>query len=160
MRLALRVSFLCVALHAPAVLNAQAPDDVFRPLPAATQKEFERQRAYVKSLVEKHVPDKKLTRTKADFEVLQALVDLRVIPKGKAWEWEALGVAFSDALVGTIPGLAWAEVTDKYGTDPTLRYGTTSVQVNALNMIAKRVRKGEDVDIAGLASWIERSLKE
>ena len=160
MRRVLLISFMCLALHAHPALSAQQPDDIFRPLPAATQKEFDRQRAYVSSLVAKHLPAKKLTQTKADFEILQSLVDLRVVPKDKTWELQALGVVFSDALAGTIPGLAWAEVTDKYGTDPTLRYNATSVQVNALDMIAKRVRNGDKVDIAALAAWVERSVSE
>jgi hypothetical protein len=151
---------MCLALQAHPALSAQQPEDVFRPLPAETQKEFDRQRAYVASLVAKHLPGKKLTRTKADFEILQSLVDLRVVPKDKTWELQALGIVFSDALAGTIPGLAWVEVTDKYGTDPTLRYNETSVKVNALNMISKRVRNGEKVDIAALAAWVERSVTE
>ena len=160
MRQILLIGFAWLALHAFPALSAQQPGDVFRPLPAATQAELDRQRAYVASLVERHLPGKRLKRTKADFEVLQDLVDLRIVPKDKTWELEALGVVFSDALVGTIPGLAWAEVTDKYGTDPTLRYNATAVQVNALKMISKRIKRGEAVDVAGLADWIEASLKE
>jgi hypothetical protein len=50
-------------------------------------------------------------------------------------------------------------VTDEYGTDPTLRYESTSLQVNAMTMISKRIEDGEAVDVASLAAWLEDFIK-
>lgn len=38
-------------------------------------------------------------------------------------------------------------VTDEYGTDPTLRFKNTTLQINALTMISQRVERGESVDL-------------
>jgi hypothetical protein len=41
-------------------------------------------------------------------------------------------------------------VTDEYGTDPTLRFKATTVQINALTKISKRIEKDEDVNLSEL----------
>jgi hypothetical protein len=64
------------------------------------------------------MPGQKLAKTKADFAIIQKVIDLKIIPKSNAWELQSLGVVFGDALASTVPGLAWSEVTDEYGTDP------------------------------------------
>jgi hypothetical protein len=46
-------------------------------------------------------------------------------------------------------------VTDEYGTDPTLRYKNSSIQINALTMISKRVERGEEVNVAALLRMTE-----
>ena len=120
---------------------------------------MDRQRAYVANLLKKHFPAAKITRTKADFAALQRIVDAKLIASEKAWEWQAVGIVFGDALAGTISGLRWYEVTDEYGTDPTLRYESTSLQVNAMTMISKRIEDGEAVDVAHLAAWLEDFIK-
>ena len=38
-------------------------------------------------------------------------------------------------------------ITDEYGTNPTLRFKNTSINVNALTMISKRVERDERVDV-------------
>jgi hypothetical protein len=132
---------------------------VFRPLPAATVEYMDKQRDYVSSLVQKHLPGKKITRTKADFETIQRIVDGALIPVDKTWEWQAVGIVFGDAVADAIPGLRWQEVTDAYGTDPTLRYESTSLQVNAMTMISKRIEDGKEVDVADMAAWIADFIK-
>ena len=41
-------------------------------------------------------------------------------------------------------------VADEYGTDPTLRFKETTLQINALTMISKRVERDEAVDLSEL----------
>ena len=38
-------------------------------------------------------------------------------------------------------------MADEYGTDPTLRFKKTTINVNALTMISKRVERDEHVDV-------------
>jgi hypothetical protein len=47
-------------------------------------------------------------------------------------------------------------VTDEFGTDPTLRFKKTTIQVNALTMISKRVERDEKVDLL----WLLRETRE
>jgi hypothetical protein len=72
---------------------------------------------------------------------------------------ESLGIVFGDALGATIDGLAWWEVTDEYGTDPSLRYRETSLQINVLTMISKRIEDGRECDVAKMAAWIADFIK-
>lgn len=58
-------------------------------------------------------------------------------------------MAFGDALASEFP-LRWVMITDEYGTDPTLRFKNTSVNINALTLISKRVEGDEPVDVSEL----------
>jgi hypothetical protein len=49
-------------------------------------------------------------------------------------------------------------VTDEYGTDPTLRFKNTTVQINALTMISKRIERGEEVNLTELLRITRRQL--
>jgi len=69
--------------------------------------------------------------------------------KSQTYELQCLGVAFGDVLASELP-LRWVMVTDEYGTDPTLRFKETTLQINALTMISKRVERGEAVNISEL----------
>jgi hypothetical protein len=51
-------------------------------------------------------------------------------------------------------------ITDKYGTDPTLRFKNTSVNINALTMISKRVERDEPVDVFSLLQKNRDALLE
>jgi Domain of unknown function (DUF3806) len=64
-------------------------------------------------------------------------------------------LAFGDVLATDLP-LHWAMVTDEYGTDLTLRLRDTSLQVNALTMISKRIERDESVDV----SYLLRTTRE
>lgn len=153
-----RLVLLPLALAMSAV-QANEEKAVFRPLPAAAVAHMDRQRAYVADLVRKHFPGTRMTKTRADLPTLQRIVDARLIPRAKTWEWQAVGIAFGDALADAIPGLRWFEVTDAYGTDPTLRYESTSLQVNAMTMISKRIEDGKEVDVAAMAEWLADFVK-
>ena len=47
-------------------------------------------------------------------------------------------MVFGDVLASEVP-LRWVMVTDEFGTDPTLRLKETTLQVNTLTMISKRL---------------------
>jgi len=98
-----------------------------------------------------------LTRSKSDLPVLQRLIDAKVFTKSQTYELQCLGVVFGDVLINELP-LRWAMVTDEYGTDPTLRFKKTTVQINALTMISKRVERGEHVDVSELLRTTREQL--
>ena len=98
-----------------------------------------------------------LNKTKDDLAILQRLIDDHVFSPDNTFQQESLGVVFGDVLASETP-LHWVMVTDEYGTDPTLRYKDSTIQVSALTMILKRVEKGEKADVAYLASMIEKEL--
>ena len=49
-------------------------------------------------------------------------------------------------------------VTDEFGTDPTLRFKQTTLQVNALTVISKRVERDERVNLSNLLSVTREQL--
>lgn len=50
----------------------------------------------------------------------------------------------------TIEGLDWWLVEDEYGRNICLRYRETTLRVNRITMISKRIERGEDVDVQHL----------
>jgi len=132
----------------------------FTPLPPTLVSHMDRQRTFVAQLVARHFPGDGISRTRSDFALLQRILDAKLISREKTWELQALGVVFGDALAATVEGLAWWQVTDEYGTDPTLRFRDTTIQVNALTMLSKRIEDGKGVDVADLARSVTAYLAE
>lgn len=107
---------------------------------------LDRQRAVVLKAVNQRYGITSLTKTKADLPTLQHVLDDKVFGKNQIYELQCVGVAFGDVLASELP-LHWTMVTDEYGTDPTLRFKESTIQVNALTMISKRVEQGERVNV-------------
>ena len=84
-----------------------------------------------------------LTKTKGDLALLQKLLDDGAFEPTQTFELKSLGVVFGDVLAAAA-GLHWIMVTDEYGTDPTLVRGNSSLHVNTLTMISKRVERGDN----------------
>ena len=98
-----------------------------------------------------------LTQTAADLPVLQRLIDDRAFKKRQTFELQSLGIAFGDVLSSELP-LRWVIVTDEYGTDPTLRFKNTTLQINALTMISKRIERDEMVNLDQLLQTTREQL--
>ena len=110
---------------------------------------LDQQRAIVAAAAKQRYGTSNLTKTAADLSVLQRLIDDKVFRKTQTYELQSLGIAFGDVLATELP-LRWVIVTDEYGTDPTLRFKATTVQINALTMISKRIEKDEKVNLSEL----------
>jgi hypothetical protein len=110
---------------------------------------LDQQRAIVAAAAKQRYGTSSLTKTLEDLPVLQHLIDDKAFSKTQTYQLQSLGVAFGDVSASNFP-LRWVMVTDEYGTDPTLRFKDTTVQVNALTMISKRIEKDEAVDLQEL----------
>ena len=80
------------------------------------------------------------------------MIDNKVFPQDHTFQLQALGVAFGDILCEEGP-FRWVIITDEYGCDPTLRWRMTSVHVNALTMISKRIERNEHANIEDMLNW-------
>ena len=109
---------------------------------------LEQQRAVIIAASKKYVGHG-LTRSKSDLPILQELIDRNVFDKSQTYKLQCLGVTFGDVLASEL-SLRWVMVTDEFGTDPTLRFKQTTLQVNALTMISKRVERGERINLSEL----------
>ena len=129
----------------------------FADLTASDQVRLNKQRAVVLSELARRYGAQRLTGAPSDLPLLQRLVDDNVFGKTQTWELQALGVAFGDVLANDL-GMRWVVVTDEYGTDPTLRYRDTSIQVNALTMISNRIEDGKPVDLEDIRQGVRREI--
>jgi hypothetical protein len=110
---------------------------------------LDQQRALVAAAAKQRYGTSTLSKTAADLPVLQRLIDDKVFGKAQTYELQSLGITFGDVLASELP-LRWVMVTDEYGTNPTLRFKSTTMQINALTMISKRIEKDEKVNLSEL----------
>lgn len=139
------IGFLGVLFGQP---NPTSPEPKFSELSGEDRARLEQQRAVVATAAKQQFGII-LTKTKSDLPVLQRIIDERVFKTSQTYESQCLGVAFGDVLASELP-LRWVMVADEYGTDPTLRFKETTLQINALTMISKRVERDEAVDLSEL----------
>ena len=125
------------------------PEPKFTELTREDSAKLEQQRGVVAAAAKQRYGTTALTRTKRDLQVLQELIDDKAFNRSQTYELQSLGVAVGDVLVSELP-LRWVMVTDEYGTDPTLRFKDTTLQINALTMISKRVERNEAVSVLEL----------
>jgi hypothetical protein len=133
---------------------------VFTPLSAESKIELEEFRRLVSNLIVKQSPTQKLSRTKKDIDVLQSLVEDPSMKRMDWNTWVAVGVAFGDALIDYIPGLAWSDVQDEYGQGVVLRYKETTLTIAAPVMLAKRVDRGEKFELPFMAGELKKFVNE
>jgi len=133
------------------------PEPKFTELSAEDTARLEQQRAVVLAAARGRYETLALTRTRSDLPVLQKLIDDRAFNKAQTYELQCLGVAFGDVLTSELP-LRWVMVTDEFGTDPTLRFKQTTLQVNALTIISKRIERDEQVSVQWLLDQTREQL--
>src|SRR5690348_1495576 len=146
----MKLLILMAFLSGVGLLSAQsheaAPEPKFSELSAQDRVRLDQQRALVAVAVKQRYGIAALSRTTKDLPILQRLIDDKIFTKSQTYELQSLGVVFGDVLANEL-SLRWTMITDQYGTDPTLRFKNTSININALRMISKRVERGERVDV-------------
>jgi len=135
------------------------PNPKFRELSPEDAKRLDQQRELVLAAAKQRYGTRSLTRTEKDLPILQRLIDDKAFKKEQTYELQSLGVVLGDVLASQFP-LRWVMLTDEFGTDPTLRFKKTTVNVNALTMISKRVERGEHVDVQWLVDKTREALSD
>ena len=139
--------------------NQAAPEPKFSELTPQDKARLDQQRAVVAAAAKQRYGTPTLSRTKNDLSILQRLIDDKVFTKSQTYELQSLGVVFGDVLASEVD-LRWVMITDEYGTDPTLRFKNTSININALTMLSKRVEREEHVDVFSLLETNREALAE
>jgi hypothetical protein len=139
--------------------NQAAHEPKFSELSVQDKARLDQQRALVATTAKQRYGIPALSRTKQDLPILQRLIDDKVFKKSQTYEWQSLGVVFGDVLASELP-LRWVMITDEYGTDPTLRFKNTSVNINALTMLSKRVERDESVDVFSLLQTNREAISD
>ncbi|MGH9642473.1 MAG: DUF3806 domain-containing protein [Terriglobales bacterium] len=136
-----------------------APELKFSELAPQDKSRLDQQRALVTAAAKQRYGTPMLTRTKKDLSILQRLIDDKVFNSSQTYELQSLGVVFGDVLDNELD-LRWVMITDEYGTDPTLRFKKTSININALTMLSKRVERGQPVDVFSLLETNRQALAD
>jgi hypothetical protein len=136
-------------------VHDHAPEPKFSELSHGDSERLDQQRALVAAAAKRRYGTTALSRTKKDLLILQRLIDDKVFERSQTYELQSLGIALGDVLASELP-LRWVMITDEYGTDPTLRFKNTSININALTMISKRIERDEPVDV----SWLVQKSRE
>ncbi len=148
---------LALGLHSPQSGHKQQAELKFTELSGDDIARLDKQRALVVAAAKQRYGVSRLVRTKADLPVMQRLIDDQAFTKTQTYELQSLGVAFGDVLASELP-LRWVMITDEFGTDPTLRFKDTTIQVNALTMISKRIERDERVNLSRLLEITREQL--
>lgn len=108
-----------------------------------------RQLIYAETLV-KEIAGATLSGKKADFALLQRVLDSGQIEAEATYELQILGMAFGRVFVNENRDYDWWMVEDEYGRDPAIRLKETSLLLFPLTIISKRIEDGEALDASDL----------
>jgi hypothetical protein len=100
----------------------------------------------VQTLAEEEL-ETEIDQSPATLDVLQQILDGELVNHDGLL---AVGVALGRVMATNIPGLDWWAVVDEFGRDLCLRYEQTTLRVNPVTMISKRVSRNEKVDVMEL----------
>jgi hypothetical protein len=155
---------LTATLSCVGFLYGQAPREPasqprFSQLSHEDNARLDQQRDVIASEVKQRYGVASLTRTEKDLPVLQRLLDDKVFDKSQTYRLQCLGVAFGDVLASELP-LRWVIISDEFGSDPTLRLRDTSININALTMISKRLERDEIVNVFDLLEKTRQALAD
>ena len=132
----------------------------FAPLSVEALEQFADMRAFVASLADNLLSGDCLTQSEHDLPTLQALVEHQAMKHANYGTWVALGIAFGDVLVASVPGLAWRLVTDQSGTYAGLQFHAKALSISAPTMLWKRIERGEEMDLAHMASELKTFIED
>ncbi len=91
---------------------------------------------------------------------LQKVIDGGSIDVQDRYATECLGVAFGRVLASNAEGMDWWVVVDDYGRDIVIRYKHTSLQIDALHLLGKRLEDGIPVDVQELYDSLMDTLSD
>ena len=91
-----------------------------------------------------------LDQSMEDLDYLQKVIDDGRIDAQDPFTMDCLGVAFGRVMATNEEGMDWWVVVDDYGRDLVIRYRETSLQLDAIHMIGKRMADGVRVDVREL----------
>lgn len=144
-----RIVFALILLICGASTYAQtAPKRVYQDIGPPEQARLDQHRAAIAKVLKTRYGFT-LTGTEEDMAELQRLVQEKVFSKTQLYEWQSLGVAFGDVLAKD-HGLHWVVVDGERGKEPTLRFRNTTLEVNAVAMVVRRVEEGKIIDLPAM----------
>lgn len=95
----------------------------------------------------------------SDIQVIQTLLDHSNFDKSQTAAIEGMGVIFGGILARKLD-LEWVSVTDEYGSILALQHQQANIIVYPIEMLIKRVERGEDFDVKLLFNSIHEEAQK
>jgi hypothetical protein len=134
------------------------PQPTYAELTADDIARLDMQREVVAAAVRQRYNLPLLAKNKSDLKVIQQLLEDKVFTKAQTFELQCVGIVFGDVLASELT-LHWVMMTDEYGCDPVLRFKNTSLQLNALTMISKRVENDEPLNVVSFFDVLHKDIE-
>lgn len=99
------------------------------------------------------------TGGESDIHVIQTLLDHPNFDKSQTAAIEGMGVIFGGLLARKL-GLQWVSIIDEYGSTPALEHRHANITVYPIDMLIKRVERGEDFDVKLLFNTIHEEAQK
>lgn len=109
------------------------------------------------NIARQHFGEVAFTHSDRDLEIIQRILDNRILDETQTYELQCLGLVFGDVLARRAD-LRWVTVSDAYGRDPALQYRNTSLVLFPSTMISKPVKDGQRVQVFELMAAMEKDV--
>jgi len=116
------------------------------------------QRREVADLAARRLGIIKLRGDKSDLNILQNIVEKKLIRQEDVRGWQGLGIVFGDVLAAEFD-LHWVSYADDIGTSKALRWRKTENYVFPVTMFSKRKQFSEKIDVFAVFDKIEADIE-
>ncbi|MEM1156015.1 MAG: DUF3806 domain-containing protein [Pseudomonadota bacterium] len=106
-----------------------------------------RQRATIENLAALKLGRRINGDTQNDLQILQLLLDRRIVRANQTQELQAMGVIMGDLLASDLD-MQWVVYIDALGRSRALRYKNTEEYLFPITMISRRIEVGNDTPVA------------
>ena len=101
-----------------------------------------------------------LDQSFTDLIYIQKILDDNLFSKKDKWELQALGFVFGRVIVTNNQNFDWWIINDDYGRDPIIRFSNSTLRLNVLTMISKRIENNEKVNVHELYNESIKFIEE
>jgi len=119
---------------------------IVKDLNTGQQYTLDSDRRAMKELVTRKLGILSFNQNLKDLEVIQKLIDRKVIRQAEIREWQSLGVVFGDVLAEELD-LHWVSYQDDLGVSKALRWKKTENYLFPVTMFSKRVKFKDEIDV-------------
>lgn len=128
---------LPVASHAEGTVSELTPTDA---------RQLEYQRKAIQDMAALHLGRRVTGDRTRDIELLQLLLDRRIVKAGETRDLQSMGVVLGDLLAAELD-MEWVIFEDRYGRSKALQLGPSMNFLFPITMISRRVDAGLGVNI-------------
>jgi len=118
----------------------------------------QRQRELIDSLARRRLGTRLRGGALTDLDVLQRLLDERVIAKDDVFSQQSAGTVLGDVMARNLR-LDWVVVDDDFGRSRALRYRDTPSLFFPVTMISKRMKHDERISVRSLYDDVAREVE-